>query len=93
MPTSSAAPSPSDGGSDRPIFIVGCARSGTTLLQLMLHRHPRIAIPPETRHLMPAFERRGEFGDLTHERSRRALAEWIVSQRSAAFRDLQLDAD
>ncbi|MGW0073601.1 sulfotransferase, partial [Streptosporangium sandarakinum] len=29
--------------SDRPIFIVGCPRSGTTLLQLMTHAHHRIA--------------------------------------------------
>jgi hypothetical protein len=33
-------------GADRPIFVLGCPRSGTTLLQLMLHAHPRIAIPP-----------------------------------------------
>jgi len=31
-----------------PIFIVGCGRSGNTLLRLMLNSHPRIAIPGET---------------------------------------------
>src|ERR1700726_2159994 len=36
-------------GAVRPIFVLGCPRSGTTLLQLMLHAHPRIAIPPQTR--------------------------------------------
>jgi len=30
-------------------FIVGCGRSGTTLLQSMLISHPRISIPPETK--------------------------------------------
>ncbi len=34
------------------IFIVGVARSGTTLLRLMLDAHPRLAIPPET-HFIP----------------------------------------
>jgi hypothetical protein len=29
-------------------FIVGCGRSGTTMLQQALNRHNRIAIPPET---------------------------------------------
>jgi hypothetical protein len=30
-----------------PFFITGCPRSGTTLLQVMLNRHPSIVIPPE----------------------------------------------
>ncbi|HEX6937649.1 MAG TPA: sulfotransferase, partial [Actinomycetes bacterium] len=53
---------------DRPVFVVGCPRSGTTLLTLMLHAHSRIAIPPETRFLMLAsfvVDRRGtKFRDL-----------------------------
>jgi len=31
----------------RPFFIVGCGRSGTTLLREMLNAHPRLGIPPE----------------------------------------------
>jgi len=36
---------------DRPIFIVGCARSGTTLLRMMLDSHPRISCGEETKFL------------------------------------------
>jgi hypothetical protein len=31
-----------------PVFIVGCGRSGTTILRLMLNQHSMIAIPEET---------------------------------------------
>jgi hypothetical protein len=66
---------------DRPIFVLGCPRSGTTLLQLMLHGHPRIAIPPETRFLIPTYTRRLDFGDLEQRANRRALARFIVRPR------------
>ncbi|GAA5071324.1 hypothetical protein HNP84_009094 [Thermocatellispora tengchongensis] len=78
--------------SDRPIFIVGCPRSGTTLLQLMMHSHPRMAIPPETRFVMTAYNRRLTFGDLNDPAKRRALAEWIVTRRQTRFYELGLDA-
>jgi hypothetical protein len=32
-------------------FIVGSARSGTTLLRLMLNAHPDVAVPPESRFI------------------------------------------
>jgi hypothetical protein len=44
----------------RPIFIVGCQRSGTTLLRLMLDSHPNISCGPETRFLQ-------DFAKLTSE--------------------------
>ncbi|GAA1572041.1 sulfotransferase [Actinomadura kijaniata] len=78
--------------SDRPIFVIGCPRSGTTLLQLMLHSHRRIAIPAETRFLLPAYTSRCEFGDLEDTENRRALAEWITGRKTTKFRDLGLDA-
>jgi hypothetical protein len=31
-----------------PFFLIGCARSGTTLLRTMLNHHPEVAIPPES---------------------------------------------
>ena len=33
---------------DDPFFIVGCPRSGTTLLSVLLDRHSRLCVPPET---------------------------------------------
>jgi hypothetical protein len=77
---------------DRPIFVLGCPRSGTTLLQLMLHAHPRIAIPPETRFLLDCYRARNSFGDLRVEANRRALARAITGQRRTLFYDLGLDA-
>ncbi|GAA1416490.1 sulfotransferase [Catellatospora coxensis] len=79
-------------GSERPVFVVGCPRSGTTMLQLMLHAHPRIAIPPETRFLLGAYTDRASFGDLREPANRRGLAEWITSGKTA-FADLGLDPD
>ncbi|HEX2312710.1 MAG TPA: sulfotransferase [Thermomonospora sp.] len=76
---------------DRPIFVVGCPRSGTTLLQLMLHRHPRIAIPPETRFLISAYDSRARFGDLADPANRERLARWIVERPPTRFGDLGLD--
>ena len=38
-------------GPRHPFFIVGSARSGTTLLRLMLNAHPEVAIPPESRFI------------------------------------------
>ena len=72
--------------SDRPIFVIGCPRSGTTMLQLMLHSHPRIAVPPETRFLVPGYYRRFFFGDLREQRNRRRLGRWIVSERTPSSR-------
>ncbi|MET0987341.1 MAG: sulfotransferase [Steroidobacteraceae bacterium] len=53
-----------------PFFIVGCSRSGTTLLQVLIDAHPRLAVPPES-HI---YDRFGPFldiyGDLTVKRDR-----------------------
>ncbi|MFI7698367.1 sulfotransferase family protein [Nonomuraea sp. NPDC049480] len=79
--------------SDRPVFVIGCPRSGTTMLQLMLHSHPRMAVPPETRFLVPAYYRRRTWGDLRITSRRRALAQWIATDRSTKFRELKIDKE
>lgn len=48
-----------------PVFIVGCPRSGTSLLAALLDRHSDLAVPPETflfRDLHPELLSRGRLG-------------------------------
>jgi hypothetical protein len=65
-----------------PIFIVGCPRSGTTLLRNMLNRHPAIAICFETHFLDLVYRRRRAFGDLSRPENRKLLLrEYLASER------------
>ncbi len=79
--------------SDRPIFVVGCPRSGTTLFRVMLHAHPRIALPPENQYVMPAYHRRAKFKDLSQEANRERLARWITQRQDGGFHYLQVDGE
>lgn len=63
------------------------------MLQLMLHSHPRIAVPPETRFLVPAYYKRRKFGDMRSGEARRTLAEWMAGDRTTKFRELGIDRD
>jgi Sulfotransferase family len=71
------------------VFIVGCPRSGTTLLRRMLDAHPELAITPET-HWIPEWfeERRGvdREGNVTRELVRGLL-------ESARFKKLRISDD
>jgi hypothetical protein len=59
---------------ERPIFIIGYERSGTTLLMAMLGCHPRIAMP-EVGWLFPRiYPWRFTYGDLAADGNFRALA-------------------
>jgi len=76
----------------RPIFIVGCPRSGTTLLRDLLRSHPNLTLPPESQ-LIPRFYR--AYGDPSSDReawlrARRILhnpriASWGISTSEAEF--------
>ncbi|HEU0239089.1 MAG TPA: sulfotransferase [Micromonosporaceae bacterium] len=79
--------------SDRPILVVGSPRSGTTMLQLMLHAHPRIAIPPESRFVLAGVRRQRSWGDLRDPANRRRFAEWLTHDTRTNFADLELDAE
>ncbi len=77
----------------RPIFVVGVARSGTTLLRYMLCSHPHIYIPPES-NFIPGFSRRHPTEPMGREQARRVLER--ISRYGTFWRDWReepLDAD
>ncbi len=70
----------------RPLFIVGAARSGTTLLQYMLRSHPEFSFPTgESHFFIPLYKRRNEFGDLTNVRNIRNLLTDIYQAKKPFF--------
>jgi hypothetical protein len=48
---------------ERPVFVVGAPRSGTTLMARILGGHPRIFMPGETHFFDDVFSRRQELGE------------------------------
>ena len=82
-----------------PVFIVGVARSGTTLLHLMLDAHSRLAIPYESHFIHEIYKKIDSFGDLTQKGNRIELVEQILSEPFVAhwdkpvrLEDIDLDA-
>lgn len=74
------------GQAERPIFIIGVYRSGTTLLRYIVDSHSRISCPPESDFLVPLF------GLLDDERTIPSLGnmgfdEKHVQKRIRAFAD------
>lgn len=67
-------------------FIVGVARSGTTLLRLMLDAHPDLAIPPETHFIPKLIKACEEEGD-----PHRRVFELLTTHRR--WPDYRLDAE
>jgi hypothetical protein len=63
-----------------PILIVGVDRSGTTLLNLILDSHSRIAIPYESKFFIRYYLGMSEFGDLSSPESRKILAADILNE-------------
>jgi hypothetical protein len=84
----SASPAGDPPTDDRPIFVVGCHRSGTTLFRLILDSHPRISCGPETRFLR-------EFESVTNDENWPRMQlyglprEWWDERFAAFFRDFK----
>lgn len=80
-----------------PVFIVGCDRSGTTLLRVMLSRSPLLHIPRETGFIPELWRRRHEYEDFTRPRGRwyfiRDLQRTQATSKTYAFDAFGLDAE
>lgn len=74
--------------SERPIFIVGAQRSGTTLLRYILSSHPQIYIPPES-NFIPRYFGQGERSTFSRERAVE-IVEGILGY-STFFKDWKLN--
>jgi len=69
-----------------PIFIVGAARSGTTLLQYMLRSHPDVSLPTAESHFfIPFFKKSENYGDLKQIENTQRLLEDIYKSRQSFF--------
>lgn len=79
-----------DGHDNTPFFVLGAARSGTTMLRLMLNRHSRLAIPFESHFLRPIFAELPMDRPLDQQEAMR-IAELVTDQKN--FRAWHLDAE
>jgi hypothetical protein len=71
---------------ERPVFVVGSPRSGTTLLRYMLCSHPRLYLPPES-NFIPRYFGRDPTVPMSHGEAE-AVLRGIASYRSF-WRDWQ----
>jgi hypothetical protein len=76
---------------NNPFFLVGCPRSGTTLLQQLLDAHPDIAVAPETHFIRRFWLKKNEYGDLSKNENYASLLRSILSVEE--FSEMGIDAD
>lgn len=75
-----------------PFFVVGMARSGTTLLRAMLERHPEVAVPPESHFIPRIWARRRRYGSGGHVEDIDLFLRDLVADPLFANWDLSPDA-
>ena len=64
---------------ERPIFVLGCHRSGTTMLMLMIGAHPRISVPEVAWYYQRFRPYLYSYGNLNDEANFRTLADEMVN--------------
>lgn len=73
------------------IFLVGCPRSGTTLLQQMLNAHSQVAITPETHFMRLFWQKSNYYGNLAEDKNYSRLISDLVSLPE--FTEMELHPD
>lgn len=79
--------------SERPIFVVGYQRSGTTLLQSLLGAHPRIAAPPEVHFWFRIADLADHWGDLRDDDRARAVVRELLDLPLGMLDEAGFDED
>jgi hypothetical protein len=74
-----------------PVFVVGSVRSGTTLLRLMLDRHPDLAIPSESQFIPVLWKRRKRYGAGGRIENREAWLKDVTSQPAVRFWSISVE--
>lgn len=82
-----------DPARNRAVFVGASPRSGTTLFRSMLHAHPELAVPRESRFLLGAYEKRAEFGDPRLPETRERIAHWILKRKGSRSKRFELDVE
>ena len=70
---------------DSPVFLVGSQRSGTTLLRLMLHHHPKIAFENEAEFITPQISDTGAYPEIA------SYHEWLRNHRAFLLSGLHIN--
>jgi len=79
VPPAAASPSPAGAVEYAPPFlVVGAQRSGTTMLRLMLNRHPELFVPFESGFIPDFHARSARYGDLADHASASRLLDDIA---------------
>ena len=79
-----------DGQTNSPVFIIGCERSGTTLLRAMLNSHPNIAIPYEASSFTGMTPVANPWNHVWNRKEIEDVLEFILTQTKVRYWNLEL---